>query len=123
VHPPWKNRNNPKQKFLSHLLHPNPDLACRPHSSEELPTLYNPRRTSMHTSRFTRPAAALGAVSAVAFLSACGSMGSTAPCDVQSVEPAAHAVQVPAGNKVAMETVGVGDSHLRMPRQGQCARP
>ena len=42
----------------------------------------------------------------VSLLAACGSM-STAPMYSQDGLPAA--VQVPAGNKVAMETVGVGE--------------
>lgn len=43
---------------------------------------------------------------AISLLAACGSM-STAPMYSQAGLPAA--VQVPAGNKVAMETVGVGE--------------
>ena len=57
----------------------------------------------MHT---TRSIAVLGAVSAAAFLTACGSM-SMAPTFNQSSLP--PTIQVPAGNKVALETVGVGD--------------
>ena len=57
----------------------------------------------------------LATVSAVALLSACGSMTPMAPA--MSMKPMAmysqdalpDAVKVPAGNKVAMETVGVGE--------------
>jgi len=60
----------------------------------------------MHT---TRLIAALGVVPAVAVLTACGSMssGPMAPAFNQSSLP--PTIQVPAGNKVAMETVGKGD--------------
>ncbi len=63
----------------------------------------------MHTSCSTRSIAVLGAVSAAAFLTACGSMssGSMAPSFNQSSLP--PTIQVPAGNKVVMETVGKGD--------------
>ena len=53
------------------------------------------------------------ALVAVSVLAACGSMGSVSsgssmkPMYSQAMQPAA--VQVPAGNKVAMETVGVGE--------------
>jgi hypothetical protein len=46
-------------------------------------------------------------VLAVSLLAACGSMSPMKPMYSQANLPAA--VQVPAGNKVAMETVGVGD--------------
>jgi hypothetical protein len=60
----------------------------------------------MHTSRSI---AVLGAISAAAVLTACGSMssGSMGPAFNQSSLP--PTIQVPAGNKVAMETVGMGD--------------
>ncbi|HYW56532.1 MAG TPA: DUF3455 domain-containing protein [Polaromonas sp.] len=51
-----------------------------------------------------RTAIALAAVSLVA---ACGTMAPMAPTYSQAALPAT--VQVPAGNKVSMETVGVGD--------------
>ncbi|MES2947790.1 MAG: DUF3455 domain-containing protein [Pseudomonadota bacterium] len=53
-----------------------------------------------------RVATATASVLAVTLLAACGSM-STAPMYSQANLPAA--VQVPGGNKVAMETVGVGE--------------
>lgn len=52
---------------------------------------------------FTVPASLL----AVSLLAACGSMSPMKPMYSQANLPAA--VQVPAGNKVAMETVGVGE--------------
>ena len=49
----------------------------------------------------------LSAVAAAALLSACGSMAPMAPVFSQDGLPAA--VMVPAGNKVALESVGVGE--------------
>lgn len=49
----------------------------------------------------------LSAVAAAALLSACGSMMPMAPTFTQDALPAA--VMVPAGNKVALESVGVGE--------------
>ncbi|MES2945963.1 MAG: DUF3455 domain-containing protein [Pseudomonadota bacterium] len=49
----------------------------------------------------------LAAVSAAALLSACGSMAPMQPMFSQDGLP--DAIKVPAGNKVAMETVGVGE--------------
>lgn len=49
----------------------------------------------------------LSTVAAAALLSACGSMMPMAPVYSQNSLP--DAVKVPAGNKVAMETVGLGD--------------
>ena len=61
----------------------------------------------MHTSRPARSLAVLGAVSAAAaVLTACGSMSMTPAFNQSSLPPT---IQVPAGNKVAMETVGKGD--------------
>ena len=60
----------------------------------------------MSFARPSRIAAVLGSVSAVTLLAACGSM-SMAPTFSQASLPAP--VQVPAGHKVAMETVGVGE--------------
>ena len=57
----------------------------------------------------------LATVSAVALLSACGSMSpmspmtSTKPMAMYSQDALPDAVKVPAGNKVALETVGVGE--------------
>lgn len=53
-----------------------------------------------------RAATASASILAISLLAACGSM-STMPMYSQASLPAA--VQVPAGNKVAMETVGVGE--------------
>ncbi|ODU16625.1 MAG: hypothetical protein BGP22_24540 [Variovorax sp. 67-131] len=62
---------------------------------------------SMHTSRPARSLAVLGAVSAAAaVLTACGSMSMTPAFNQSSLPPT---IQVPAGHKVAMETVGKGD--------------
>jgi len=47
------------------------------------------------------------ATAAVSFIAACGSMSPMMPTYSQAGLPAA--VQVPAGNKVALETVGAGD--------------
>jgi len=47
------------------------------------------------------------ATAAVSLIAACGSMSPMMPSYSQAALPAA--VQVPAGNKVSMETVGVGD--------------
>ncbi len=49
----------------------------------------------------------LSAVAAAALLSACGSMMPMAPTFSQAALP--DAIKVPAGNKVAMETVGIGE--------------
>ncbi|RZI75485.1 MAG: DUF3455 domain-containing protein [Variovorax sp.] len=64
----------------------------------------------MRTSLVSRSTAVLGAVSAAALLTACGSMsrpGMMAPTFNQSSLP--PTIMVPPGNKVAMETVGMGD--------------
>ncbi|MBC7599784.1 MAG: DUF3455 domain-containing protein, partial [Polaromonas sp.] len=47
------------------------------------------------------------ATAAVALIAACGSMTPVMPSYSQAALPAS--VQVPAGNKVALETVGVGE--------------
>jgi Protein of unknown function (DUF3455) len=58
--------------------------------------------------KIARPLALISSLSAVALLAACAGMNTTmAPTFSQVDLPAA--VQVPAGNKVAMETVGVGE--------------
>jgi hypothetical protein len=54
-----------------------------------------------------RTATASASVLLVSLLAACGSMSPMMPTYSQAGLPAA--VQVPAGNKVAMETVGVGE--------------
>ena len=51
----------------------------------------------------------LATVSAVALLSACGSIVPMKPMAMYSQDSLPDAVKVPAGNKVAMETVGVGE--------------
>ncbi|RYF84093.1 MAG: DUF3455 domain-containing protein [Comamonadaceae bacterium] len=58
--------------------------------------------------RLSRPATLIAALGASALLAACGSMGgmSSGPAFSQASLPAT--IQVPAGNKVALETVGVG---------------
>ena len=62
----------------------------------------------------SRTTAAAAAVLAVTLLSACGSMSGMKSMDKMSMSMYSQAnlpatVQVPAGNKVAIETVGVGD--------------
>ena len=54
-----------------------------------------------------RSALSLSAVSAALLLTACGAMMPMQPVFDQSSLPAS--IQVPAGNKVALETVGVGE--------------
>ena len=54
-----------------------------------------------------RIASASASVLAISLLAACGSMEPVKPLYSQTMLPAA--VQVPAGHKVAMETVGVGE--------------
>jgi Protein of unknown function (DUF3455) len=59
-----------------------------------------------------KPFYLLATASAVALLSACGSMSSMSsmkPMAMYSQDGLPDAVKVPAGNKVALETVGVGD--------------
>ena len=56
---------------------------------------------------FKRSAFTLSTVSATLLLTACGSMMPAQPVFDQSALPAT--IQVPAGNKVALETVGVGE--------------
>ena len=51
----------------------------------------------------------LATVSAVALRSACGSMVPMKPMAMYSQDSLPDAVKVPAGNKVALETVGVGE--------------
>lgn len=55
----------------------------------------------------SRTATAIASVLALFLLAACGSMSTGMPMYSQDKLPAA--VQVPAGNKVAMETVGIGE--------------
>ena len=56
---------------------------------------------------FKRSALSLPALSAALLLSGCGSMMTPPAMFDQSVLPAT--IQVPAGNKIALETVGVGE--------------
>lgn len=56
----------------------------------------------------TKPLAVLATVSA-ALLSACSSLSSMKPMATFSQDGLPEAVRVPAGNRVAMETVGVGE--------------
>ena len=51
----------------------------------------------------------LAVVSATALLAACGSMGSAPMAPMYSQDSLPAAVKVPAGNRVALETVGMGD--------------
>ncbi len=50
-----------------------------------------------------------GAVAAAVLLTACGSMMSSPAQPMFSQDSPPDAIKVPAGNKVAMETVGVGE--------------
>ncbi|WP_192805268.1 DUF3455 domain-containing protein [Noviherbaspirillum aerium] len=61
----------------------------------------------MKTSRQTRIPSIAAALGALAVLSACGTMSPKAAMYSQDSLP--DAVKVPAGNRVAMETVGVGE--------------
>jgi hypothetical protein len=66
------------------------------------------------TRRAARASALLGTVSAALLLAACGSMGDGMPSRTASSMPFSQAslpanLQVPAGNRVAWETVGAGD--------------
>ena len=62
----------------------------------------------MNTQTFTsRMLPLAGTVAAAALLAACGSMSSSAP--VYSQDSLPDTIKVPAGHKVAMETVGVGE--------------
>ncbi len=56
-----------------------------------------------------RTATALASVLALSALAACGSMSSGMPMSMYSQDKLPAAVQVPAGNMVAMQTVGVGE--------------
>ncbi len=61
--------------------------------------------------RLSRIATLAGTVSAAALLAACGSMGMSASSSGMAFSQASlpASIQVPAGNKVAWETVGKGD--------------
>ena len=65
----------------------------------------------MRNIRLSRLAALAGSVSAAALLAACGSMSSSQPSSGMAFSQASlpASIQVPAGNKVAWETVGKGD--------------
>jgi hypothetical protein len=56
---------------------------------------------------FKRSTLSLSAISAGLFFAACASQSPTRPVFDQSSLPAS--IQVPAGNNIAMETVGVGE--------------
>jgi len=56
-----------------------------------------------------KPLFLLATVSAAALLSACGAMTPMKPMTMYSQDTLPDAVKVPAGNKVALETVGVGE--------------
>ncbi|MBV7452873.1 DUF3455 domain-containing protein [Acidovorax sp. sif1233] len=64
----------------------------------------------MHTQPLrSRFAALTGAFAATALLAACGAMKQPTPSPMFSQDSLPDAIKVPAGNRVAMETVGVGD--------------
>jgi hypothetical protein len=64
----------------------------------------------MHTQPLrSRFAALTGALAATALMAACGTTNQPAPSPMFSQDRLPDAVRVPAGNRVAMETVGVGD--------------
>lgn len=66
--------------------------------------------TTLHFS--SRTLAIAGAVTAAALLTACGSMSSSSSSSrapMYSQDSLPDTIKVPAGNKVAMETVGVGE--------------
>ena len=50
-----------------------------------------------------------GAIAAAVLLSACGSMSSSPAKPMFSQDSLPDTIKVPAGNKVAMETVGMGE--------------
>ncbi len=62
-----------------------------------------------HTSKTSRLLPLTGAVAAAVLLSACGSMMSSPSKSMYSQDSLPDSIKVPAGNKVAMETVGVGE--------------
>ena len=61
----------------------------------------------MTKTRFARPLLVIGAVTAAALLGACSSMRPAMPMFSQDGLP--DSIKVPAGHKVALETVGMGD--------------
>ena len=63
---------------------------------------------TIHTSPISRLLPLTGAIAAAVLLSACGSMMSS-PKPMYSQDSLPDSIKVPAGNKVAMETVGVGE--------------
>ena len=64
-------------------------------------------RNTANTSSRLVPAAV--ALAAAALLTACGTRAPSAPGTMFSQDSLPAAIQVPAGNRVAMETVGVGE--------------
>ena len=60
-----------------------------------------------------KPLFLLATVSAAALLSACGSMTPMKPMAMYSQDGLPDAVKVPAGNKVALETVGMANRAQR----------
>ena len=63
----------------------------------------------MRSIRLSRIATVAAGVSATALLAACGSMSSSGSMTSFSQASLPTTIQVPAGNKVAWETVGKGD--------------
>ena len=64
---------------------------------------------TIHTSPISRLLPLTGAIAAAVLLSACGSMMSSSSKSMYSQDSLPDSIKVPAGNKVAMETVGVGE--------------
>ena len=64
---------------------------------------------TIHTSPISRLLPLTGAIAAAVLLSACGSMMSSPSKSMYSQDSLPDSIKVPAGNKVAMETVGVGE--------------
>ncbi len=60
----------------------------------------------MRSSSFKRSAAVVGIIGSAALMAACGSMSPMSTYSQTNLPPT---IQVPMGNKVAMETVGKGD--------------
>eukprot|EP01034_Spumella_vulgaris_P015295 gene15295-19532_t len=64
---------------------------------------------TVHTSPISRLLPLTGAIAAAVLLSACGSMMSSPSKSMYSQDSLPDSIKVPTGNKVAMETVGVGE--------------
>ena len=91
-------------------VHPERGLVCSNCSSSEncaLFTVSQPKflENSMPVQRLSL----LAVVSATALLAACGAMSSKPMTPMFAQDSLPDAVKVPAGNRVALETVGMGD--------------